>query len=125
MMMDVRPLHTEADYDWALKEVEGYFENEPAPDTLEGQRLEVLITLIKAFEQKHFAVSAPAPLEVIKFYMEQNNLTQSDLACVLNSRSRASEFLSGKCNLSQSMIIAIRNAWGITADLLLPIKEAA
>lgn len=123
--MDIRPIRTEADYDWALREIEPYFEREPAMGSAEADRFDVLATLIEAYETRHHPIEAAPPVEVVRFYMEQNNLTQADLARVLGSRSRASEFLTGRRDLSLAMVDAIRSAWGISADILIPPRVAA
>ncbi|GBQ32294.1 helix-turn-helix domain-containing protein [Gluconacetobacter azotocaptans] len=125
MMMDIRPIRTDADHEWALKEIERYFENEPSPGSPDGDRFDVLATLIEAYERAHFPIEAPAPIDVLRFYMEQNGLAQADLAQVLGSRPRASEVLAGRRDLSLTMIAAIRAAWGIPADLLVPQRIAA
>lgn len=123
--MDIRPIRTEADYDWALREIERYFEREPALGSADADRFDVLATLIEAYETRHHPIEVAPPVEVVRFYMEQNHLTQADLARVLGSRSRASEFLAGRRDLSLTMVDAIRSAWGISADLLIPHKIAA
>ncbi len=119
-MMDIRPIRTEADYDWALREIEPYFESQPELGTPAADRFDVLAALIESYESHHHAIEPAPPLAVVRLYMEQNRLTQSDLARVLGSRSRASEFLAGHRDLSMTMIAAIKRAWGIPADLLMP-----
>jgi len=75
--MDIRPIKTEADYQAALEEIELLFG--AAPDTSEGDRLEVLTTLVEAYEDKHYAIPLPDPIEAIKYYMESRGLTRRDL----------------------------------------------
>ncbi|MBB2159731.1 XRE family transcriptional regulator [Gluconacetobacter sacchari] len=123
--MDIRPIRTDADHEWALAEIEQYFHAEPAPGTPEADRFDVLATLIEAYENQHYPIEAPDPVDVLRFYMEQNRLGQADLAQVLGSRPRASEVLAGRRDLSLSMIAAVRAAWGIPADLLIPRRAAA
>lgn len=125
MMMDIRPIRTDADHEWALAEIEQYFRTEPEPGTPAADRFDVLATLIEAYERAHYPIEAPAPVDVLRFHMEQNGLGQTDLAKVLGSRPRASEVLAGRRDLSLSMIAAIRAAWGIPADLLVPRRVAA
>lgn len=72
--MNIRPIHTDADYRAVLREVSAYFENEPEPDSPEGDRFEVLRTLLEAYEAKHFPIDLPNPVEAIKFRMEQAGL---------------------------------------------------
>jgi len=86
----------------------------------EAERFDVLSVLIENYEAQHHRIDAASPVEVVKFYMEQNSLSQTNLASVLGSRSRASEFLAERRDLSLSMIRAIAEAWHIPADLLLP-----
>lgn len=125
MMMDVRPIRTEADLDWSLKEIEQYFNAPPEPGSPEEERFDVLSTLIEAYENKAYPIEQADPIDVLNFYMEQNGLTQTDLAQVIGSRSRASEILSGRRGLTLQMIDAIRSAWGISADLLVARQRAA
>ncbi|MCB8876740.1 helix-turn-helix domain-containing protein [Acidisoma silvae] len=117
--MDIRPIRTETDYEWALQEIGPYFEREPQPGTSEADRFDILATLIESYERQYHAIETAEPVDVVRLYMEQNSLTQSDLAAVLGSRSRASEFLAGRRDLSLARIDAIRTAWGIPADLLI------
>jgi HTH-type transcriptional regulator / antitoxin HigA len=123
--MDIRPIRTEADYDWALREIGRYFDVQPEPGTPEADRFDVLASLIGVYEGQRHPIEPAEPAEVVRLYMEQNGLDQADLARVLNSRSRASEFLAGHRHLSLSMINAIRGAWSIPADLLIPQTAAA
>jgi HTH-type transcriptional regulator/antitoxin HigA len=94
-MMEIKPIRNEQDYDWALKEVEQYFETEPALSSPEADRFEVLSTLIEAYEAKHWAIDAADPVDLIRHIMEAKGLKQSDLADLLQSRSRASELRPG------------------------------
>ncbi|KAB8125385.1 helix-turn-helix domain-containing protein [Komagataeibacter medellinensis] len=121
--MDIRPIRDDADYEWALKEIKQYFDNEPARGTPEADRFDVLSALIGAYEGRVYPMPASSPADVLRFYMDQNGLTQADLARVIGSRSRASEIMSGSRSLSLAMIAAIRNAWRIPADLLVPVSD--
>ena len=80
MMMDVRPLHTEADYEWALDEVERYFDNPPAPGTPEADRFDVLSVLIQNHEDSHHDMPAADPIAVLHFAIENMGRSQADLA---------------------------------------------
>ena len=117
--MDIRPLRTEQDYDWALAEIERYFIDEPAIGIPESDRFDVLSDLIAAYEAKHWPIEPLDPIDAIKFRMESKGLAQSDLARVLGSRSRASEILARKRPLSLPMIQALHREWDIPADALL------
>lgn len=77
-MMDIRPIRTEADYRAALAEVAPLFDREPEPGTLQGDRFDVLVTLIEAYEREHFPIAAPDPIEAIRFRMEQQGTTLAD-----------------------------------------------
>ena len=118
-MMDVRPIRTDGDYEWALKEIEPYFDVEPELNTPAADRFDVLATLIEAYEARHHPIPPAAPVDVIRFVMEQRRLGQSDLAKLLGSRSRASEILSGSRPLTLDMIDRLNQSWGIPADLLI------
>lgn len=117
--MDVRPIKTEADYTWALAEIERYFESEPEPGTPEGDRFEVLADLVEAYENRNWPVAPTTPIETLRAFMEMRSLTQSDLATILGSKSRASEVLSGERRLSLEMIRRISSSWHLPADVLI------
>ena len=117
--MDVRPIKTEADYDWALTEIERYFDAEPEPGTPEGQRFDVLASLIEHYESRAWPVDLPDPVEAIRYRMEQGGFTQSDLAEVLGSRPRASEVLGRRRALSKEQAFKLHRAWHIPAEVLI------
>lgn len=117
--MDVRPIKTEADYDWALKEIERYFEDEPAPGTPESQRFDVLASLIEHYEARVWPIDLPDPVEAIRYRMEQGGLSQADLARVLGSRSRASEVLSRRRVLTREQAFKLHQEWHIPAEVLI------
>jgi HTH-type transcriptional regulator/antitoxin HigA len=121
--MDVRPINTEADYDWALKEIEQYFDNEPALGSPEAARFEVLSTLIEAYEDQHWRIEADDPVAAIHEAMERLSLTQSDLARLFGSRSRASEILRRKRPLTMQQAWLLHREWKIPAEILLRPME--
>jgi len=118
-MENIRPIKTEADYEWALAEVTQYFDNQPEIDSVEADRFDVLSTLLEAYESKHFPISAPTPIEAIAAYMEMHGLNQSALAGVIGSRSRASEILNYRRALTMDMAYRINREWHIPAEILL------
>jgi len=118
-MKDIRPIRTDADYEWALGEVARYFEKEPNRGTPQGDRFEVLLGLIETYEAKHWAISAPDPVEAIKAQMEQTGRTQADLAVLIGSRPRASEILNRQRALTMSMIRKLSADWKIPAEVLI------
>jgi HTH-type transcriptional regulator/antitoxin HigA len=117
--MDVRPIRNEADYDWALQEVAGYFEAPPVKGSPEGDRFEVLLALVGRYEDDHYPMPTVDPIDMLKYQMELKGRSQSDLAILLGSRARASEILNRKRPLTLEMIARIRKEWGISADLLI------
>ncbi|MDP1901542.1 MAG: transcriptional regulator [Rubrivivax sp.] len=122
----VRPIRTEADYEVALKLVEPYFESDPEPDSDAGAHFEALITLIEAYEAKHYPIDPPDPVEAIKFRMEQQGLTARDLEPMIGSRGRVSEVLNRKRPLSMAMVWRLHQGLGIAAETLIrPAKPAA
>ncbi len=100
MDMDVRPLATEADYDWALAEIASCFDDQPAPGTPEAARFDELAALIEHCEARHWSIEAPDPVDAIQACMTWRGLKQADLASLLGSRSRASELLHRKRSLT-------------------------
>lgn len=117
--MDIRPIRTKADYKAALREVSAYFDNEPEPRTPEGDRFEVLLTLVEAYEAKHFPVELPDPVEAIKFRMEQAGLTPKDLVPAIGRLNRVYEILSRKRPLTLAMIWRLHERFGIPAESLI------
>ena len=123
--MNIHPIRTEEDYREALKNVSALFDNEPEPDTAEGDYFEVMITLIEAYEAKHFPVDLPNPIDAIKFRMEQSGLSAADLAPAIGRTNRVYEVLNGKRALTLPMIWKLHELFGIPAQSLIkPMKEA-
>ncbi|NPA43714.1 MAG: helix-turn-helix domain-containing protein [Chlorobi bacterium] len=115
--MNIKPIKTEADYQQALARLEEIFD--AVPGTPEGDELEVLSLLIEDYEEKHFPIEAPDPVEAIKFRMEQLGMTQKDLARILGYRSRASEILNKKRKLTLDMIRKISRELHIPPEVLI------
>lgn len=115
--MTIKPIKTERDYQKALKEIKRLWDAKP--NTPKGDRLEVLVTLVEAYEQKQYKVEPPDPVEAIKFRMEQLGLKASDLAKILGGRSRVSEILSRKRRLTVEMMRSLRKRLDIPAESLL------
>jgi len=127
MEIMVRPIHTEADYDAALALVDALMDAEPG--TPEGDRLDVLVTLVEAYEARHWHIAAPDPIEAIRVRMEQKGLRQRDLEPMIGSRGRVSEVLSRKRPLTLPMIRRLAAGLGLRADILIqepvPARRAA
>lgn len=122
--MDVRPIRNDADHEEALREIEALWGSEPG--TPEGDRLDVLITLADAYEARRWPIPDADPVEAIKGSMAMEGRTQSDLAELLGSASRASEVLRRKRSLTLPMIWALHEKWRIPAEALVrPYKTAA
>ncbi|ROZ76477.1 type II toxin-antitoxin system HigA family antitoxin [Ramlibacter sp. WS9] len=116
--MDIRPIHTDADYRAALKAASAYFDNEPEPGTEDADRFEILITLIQAWESKHFPLEMPDPIEAIKFRMEQSGLAIKDLEPMIGRPNRVYEVLNKKRPLTLAMIRRLHRGLGIPAEVL-------
>lgn len=115
--MTIKPIKTERDCQNALRQIEKLWDAKPNTPT--GDRLEVLVTLVEAYEQKHYKIEPPDAIEAIKFRMEQLGLKQSDLAKYLGGRSRASEILNRKRKLTVDMMRSLRKHLHIPAESLL------
>lgn len=124
-MMDVRALHTDADYKWALKEVERYFDSPPKPGTADADRFDVLSVLIEKYEDNEHDVPASDPIDVLHFAIDSMGRSQADLACIVGSRARASEILNRKRRLTLDMIRAISAAWKLPIETLTSHYELA
>lgn len=118
-MENIRPIRTEADYEWALAEIEPYFLREPAAGTAEADRFDVLFGLVEAYESRHWPIMPPDPVDAIRFKMDIAGLTQSDLAKVVGSRSRASEILARRRTLSMALAAKLHDEWRIPAEILI------
>lgn len=115
--MNIKPIKTKKDYKAALKKIEELFDAKP--DTEDGDLLEILITLVEAYEKKHFNIAPPDPIEAIKFRMEQLGLKQSDIAKVIGGKNRASEILNRKRELTAKMMRELHKKFDIPAESLL------
>ena len=116
-MKDIKPIRNKTDYDAALSEIERLMDAKP--DTKAGDRLDVLVTLVEAYEDKHWRIDPPDPIDAIKLRMEQRGLTRRDLEQVLGTKSRVSEVLSRKRPLTLTMIRRLHVEWGILAESLI------
>jgi HTH-type transcriptional regulator/antitoxin HigA len=117
MKNDVKPIRTKRDYEAALAEMErlwGAKSGTPA-----GDRLDVLATLIDAYEAVHYPMDPPDPIEAIKFRMEQQGLTRRDLEPLIGTRTRVAEVLNRRRSLSIAMIRRLHHALGISAEVLI------
>jgi HTH-type transcriptional regulator/antitoxin HigA len=118
-MITINPIKTEADYEAALARIETLWGAEP--DTPEGDELEVLFTLVEAYEARHYPIEPPDPIEAIKFAMEHKNLTRKDLEPYIGSRGRVSEVLNRKRGLSIEMIRSLHKGLGIPLESLVGV----
>src|SRR3954464_12484162 len=117
MKADISPIRTKRDYETALKEVERLWGAKTG--TRDGDRLDVLATLIDVYENEHYPMDPPDPIEAIKFRMEQQNLTRKDLEGIVGSRTRIAEILNRRRSLSINMIRRLHEKLGISADVLI------
>ena len=117
MVNELKPIRTEADYQVALIEVERLWGAESG--TPNGDRLDVLATLIDVYEAKHFPMDPPDPIEAIRFRMEQQGITRKYLEPLIGTRARVTEVLNRKRSLSIDMIRRLHNKLGISADVLI------
>lgn len=115
--MDIKPIKTELDYQAALKEIELLMDAHP--ETPEGDRLDVMTTLVEAFEAKHYPIEAPDPIEAILHRMEALGIDRRDLEKMIGTRARVSEVLNRKRPLTISMIRRISDKMHISANVLI------
>ena len=117
MTNELKPVRTKADYKKACAEVERLWGARRG--TTEGDRLDVLATLLDAYETEHYPMDPPDPIEAIKFRMEQQGLTRKDLEPLIGTRTRVSEVLNRKRSLSIGMIRRLHDHLGISAEVLI------
>jgi HTH-type transcriptional regulator/antitoxin HigA len=115
--MDIRPIKTDADYRAALNDIENLMMAEP--DTVEGEKLDILVTLVEAYEAKHFPMDLPDSVEAIKFEMERKGLTVKDLEPMIGKSNRVYEILNHKRSLTLKMIWKLHEGLGIPAESLI------
>ena len=134
--MNIRPIHTPADYKAALKDVSALIDRDPAPGTPQGDRLDVQTTLIQAYEARHFPIDAPDPVEAIKFRMEQQGLSVKDLEPIIGQSNRVYEVLNRRRPLTLAMtrslhhslrspadgLTSVLNRWGLRITPAKPVK---
>lgn len=125
MAADIKPIRTQADHETAMEQVAALWGSEIG--TPDGDRLDVLVTLIDSYEAAHFPMDPPDPVEAIRFRMEQQGLTRKDLEDIVGTRTRIAEVLNRKRGLSIAMIRRLHDRLGISADILIQPsrKEAA
>ncbi len=122
--MDIKPIKTNTDYRAALAEIETLMTAKL--DTPEGERLDILVTLVEAYERRHFPLELPDPVEAIRFEMERKGLTPKDLEPMIGRSNRVYEILNRKRPLTLKMIWRLHRDLGIPAESLIrPPDEAA
>jgi HTH-type transcriptional regulator/antitoxin HigA len=117
MKMDIKPIRTENEYEEALAQIDAIFDSQPG--TPEGDLLEVLTILVEAYEEEHYPIAPPDPIEAIEFHMERLGLTRRDLESYIGSRARVSEILNHRRPLTIAMIRRLQDGLGISAEVLL------
>lgn len=117
MASELKPIRTKADYRRSLAEVERLWGAKSGPP--EGDRLDILATLIDAYEAEHYPIDPPDPIEAIKFRMEQQGLSRKDLEPLIGTRTRVAEILNRKRSLSIGMIRRLHDHLGISAEVLI------
>jgi len=118
-IMDIKPIKNNTDYKAALKEVGTLMSANPDTDTPEGEKLDVMVTLIEAYEAKHFQMDLPDPVEAIKFEMDRKGLTVKDLEPMIGKSNRVYEILNHKRSLTLKMIWKLHEGLGIPAESLI------
>ena len=121
--MEIKAIRTEKDYLAALRDLSALIDSDPSPDTPEGEQLDVLGTLVQAYEAKHHPIDPPDPIDAIKFRMEQSNLTVKDLVPYIGPLNRVYEVLSYKRSLSLNMIRRLSDGLHIPAEVLIRETE--
>jgi HTH-type transcriptional regulator/antitoxin HigA len=115
--MNIRPIRNEDDYNFAIGRIETLWGSKK--DTPEGDELDLLATLVEAYEMKHFPIAPPDPIEAIKFRMEQMGMTKTDMAKYLGSQSRVTEILNGNRKLTLKMVKSLYKGLNISPEILL------
>jgi HTH-type transcriptional regulator/antitoxin HigA len=122
--MHLAPIRTEADYEKVLERIDVLMELEPEIGSAEGDELEILALLVEKYEEQHWQIAAPDPIEAIKYRMEEMGLKQKDLVSIIGSKSKVSEVLNRKVGLSLSMISNLSAQLHIPLEVLVPKVSA-
>lgn len=122
--MTIKPIHSEKDYQATLLRVEALFDNDLENNTRAQDELEVLTTLIEAYEAKHYPMPPSNPVDALFFIMDQKNLSRKDMEKYLGSKSRVSEVLNRKINLSMKQVIRLHKGLGIPYESLIHSEAA-
>ena len=117
--MDIRPIHNPADYKATLKDISALVDLDPALHTPEGDRLDILATLVQAYEAKHCPIAPPDPIEAIKFRMDQDGLSVKDLELLIGKSNRVYEVLNRTRPLTLGMIRRLHKGLHIPAEVLI------
>jgi HTH-type transcriptional regulator/antitoxin HigA len=117
----IKPIKTNLDYEEALKEIERLWDARSG--TKDGDKLDVLATLIEAYEEKHHPIPPPDPVEAILHYMESQNLSRRDLETYIGTRARVSEVINKKRPLTLTMIRKLQEGLGLSAEILVQPYE--
>jgi HTH-type transcriptional regulator/antitoxin HigA len=115
--MDIKPIKTEKDYRRSLEEIDRIFDAKP--NTPDGDYLDVLSTLVEKYEDEHYPIEAPDPVEALRYFMESRGLSRIDLEEYIGGSGRVSEVLGRKRGLSLSMIRKLHFELGVPAEALL------
>lgn len=115
--MNIRPIRTTTDYEAVLVEIESLFNAQP--NTPEGDRLDVLTTLVEAYEAQAFPIDAPDPIEMIQYFLESRGLNRRALEPYIGTRARVSEVLNRRRSLTLEMIRKLHQGLGIPAEVLI------
>ena len=118
MLMDIRAIHDDRDYDWALRELESYFDSEPEPGTAAGDRFDVLAALVEVYEAKRFRIPHADPVDLLHFVIQNAGRTQDELGKLLGSPSKAMEILRRERSLTLTMIRSISQEWKLPLEVL-------
>ena len=116
---ELKPIRTDEEYQSVLQEVSVYFDAEPIPGTAAGDRFEILLMLVEAYEAQHFPIAPPDPIEAIRFRMEQAGLTPKDLEPMIGRSNRVYEILARKRPLTLPMIRRLHTGLEIPAESLI------
>jgi HTH-type transcriptional regulator/antitoxin HigA len=121
--MEIRPIHTEMDYQASLKEISTLMDLDPDAGSPDGDRLDILATLVQAYEAKHYRIEPPDPIEAIKFRMEQGGLSIKDLEPLIGKSNRVYEVLGRTRPLTLPMIRRLHKKLGIPAEVLIAERD--